>query len=279
MGRSGVTTIKGLNIAFLDGTYNAAAYTESTEPGVFGCRYYHDADVQNLKHKLQATDGDIDMLLTNEWPAGVCFGLPDASKPNPVIEGGNLEGSHVGADLALVARPRYHITAGKHLFFARPPYSNADLGAGSHVTRFIALANVGNTVKQKWLHALALTPASEMSPEALTAKPAGTVTSCPYTSHAAHSRKRAAEESEEGLGAQDWRWQQQGKKPRAPIAAPSLGRSDVQKDRSKTAFVRNVPFRASEDDIVAFFSQSGKVVDVIRKANAEGRLYFFVSAI
>lgn len=32
--------------------------------------------------------------------------------------------------------------AGKRAFYARPPYLNKDLGAGGHVTRFIALAEV-----------------------------------------------------------------------------------------------------------------------------------------
>ena len=36
--------------------------------------------------------------------------------------------------------------AGKRCFYARPPYLNADLGAGSHVTRFISLAEVGGWV-------------------------------------------------------------------------------------------------------------------------------------
>lgn len=51
-------------------------------------------------------------------------------------------GSSTGADLALAARPRYHIAGGKGVFFARPPYLNADLGAGAHATRFISLAEV-----------------------------------------------------------------------------------------------------------------------------------------
>ena len=36
--------------------------------------------------------------------------------------------------------------AGKRCFYARPPYLNADLGAGSHVTRFVSLAEVGGGV-------------------------------------------------------------------------------------------------------------------------------------
>lgn len=38
---------------------------------------------------------------------------------------------------------------------------------------------VGNSQKQKWLHALGLVPAAEMTPEALQAVPEGT-TKCPY---------------------------------------------------------------------------------------------------
>ena len=51
--------------------------------------------------------------------------------------------------------------------------------AGSHVTRFIGLAELGNTSKQKSLHALSIQPAAEMEPSALQQKPAGT-TPCPY---------------------------------------------------------------------------------------------------
>lgn len=52
--------------------------------------------------------------------------------------------------------------------------------SGSHVTRFIALAEVGNSAKQKSLHALNVQPAVEMEAAVLQQKPAGT-TPCPYT--------------------------------------------------------------------------------------------------
>lgn len=52
--------------------------------------------------------------------------------------------------------------------------------AGSHVTRFIGLAEFGNASKQKSLHALGIQPAAEMEPSALQQKPAGS-TPCPYT--------------------------------------------------------------------------------------------------
>lgn len=86
---------------------------------------------------------------------------------------------------------------------------------------------VGNGKKQKWIHALGLTPAMEMTPEQLTAVPEGT-TKCPY--EVASSRKRGADamgDGDEGLGEQDWRWQQHKAKrqqqQQLPVAAPSLG--------------------------------------------------------
>ena len=53
-------------------------------------------------------------------------------------------------------------------------------------------------------------------------------------------------------------------------AAPSLGNPDVVRDDSKTLFVRNLPFRASEQDIWDFFAQAGPVVDVRRQAADDG---------
>ena len=89
------------------------------------------------------------MLLTLDWRAG----------SGPV------------AEIAALVRPRYHFAGTKNTFYARPPYSNPDLGAGSHVTRFIGLAAVGNVAKQKSLHALGLVPAAEMDMETLQQKP------------------------------------------------------------------------------------------------------------
>ncbi len=53
-------------------------------------------------------------------------------------------------------------------------------------------------------------------------------------------------------------------------AAPSLGDPDVVRDDSKTLFVRNLPFRASEQDIREYFAQAGPVVDVRRQAADDG---------
>ena len=179
-----------------------------------------------------------------------------------------------------------------------------------------ACLQVGNASKQKWLHALGMSPSTEMTPEQLTAVPEGT-SPCPFE---IASRKRGADAmaaDEARLGVQDWRWQQRGGKrqqgqqkgERAPVAAPSLGarwdaagaacvvvvvlllvsaraqphtasphpawvhllmhshvaclparplaacwlpagRKDVVKDKKKTCFARNVPFRCSHSTCI-----------------------------
>ncbi len=80
-------------------------------------------------------------------------------------------GSSAVAELAALARPRYHFAGTKNVFYARPPYINTDLGAGAHVTRFIGLASVSNMAKQKSLHALGLVPAASMEIATLQQKP------------------------------------------------------------------------------------------------------------
>lgn len=52
--------------------------------------------------------------------------------------------SDVAAELAQLAKPRYHFAAGHDCFFARLPYANKDLGAGPRATRFIGLAPAGS---------------------------------------------------------------------------------------------------------------------------------------
>jgi hypothetical protein len=45
------------------------------------------------------------------------------------------------ADLALLARPRYHVAGGQGVFYQRAPYTNPDLGAGPRATRFIGVVS------------------------------------------------------------------------------------------------------------------------------------------
>lgn len=103
--------LESLNIAFLDGTYNHKAFTAKPPPpkspprasangqqtaqaaeqaagadaadtakpaaAVEPCRHYNQADVARLRHQLMVLPGEVDLLLSCEWPAGVLQQLPE----------------------------------------------------------------------------------------------------------------------------------------------------------------------------------------------------------
>eukprot|EP00884_Botryococcus_braunii_P002535 jgi/Botrbrau1/12282/Bobra.0323s0022.2 len=265
LGRAGITAVKGLSVAFLDGTYNPSLF-KSSDSAV--SKSYTVADVAALEAALQSTSTDIDLFLTCEWPDGVTKHISKEALPQAL----DPSGSAIVADLVTKIRPRYHVAAGKPYFFARQPYLNADLGAGSHVTRFIGLAKVGNESKQKSLHALALVPASQMDVKELQQKPADT-TAIPFETTAGKKRHFPTDDS--NLGVQDWRWEDKKRRRQEPKrAAPSLGRKDVvPPDFKKRIFVNNLPFTATEEDVIAFFSQAGTVADYYRSNNSEGLLH------
>ena len=62
---------------------------------------------------------------------------------------------------------------GEH--YERPPYRNHQSGSehSKHVTRYIALARVGNKEKKKWLYAFNITPLTVMDHHELVAQPQG----------------------------------------------------------------------------------------------------------
>lgn len=264
LGRRGISTVCGLKVAFLDGKYNAVAYSSEEASRM----YYSKADVEALKKEIMDMEGDIDILLTNDWPEGILNGVKGSEEIASKV---SLSGPV--AELSVLARPRYHIAGTSNVYFPRIPYINEDKGTGKHVTRFIGLGNVANPVKQKWIQALGLVPSDTMEPEQFNFIPPESTTS-PYSTLLHDiSKKRSAEES--AMGEQPWRWQDNAKKHRAPMAAPSNGRQDIVKDRSKTIFVRNVPFGATEEDLISYFTSAGTVVDLVRKANQDGKLNTF----
>ena len=257
LGRSGISTVEGLKVAFLDGCYNSIAYTSEETSSL----YYTQDTVEALKSSIMHMKGDLDVLLSNEWPEGVMNGV----KATPEIK--SLPSSGPLSEIALIARPRYHVAGANNVSFSRVPYINADKGTGKHVTRFIALGHVGNSTKQKWVQALALIPCDQMDQEQFKTIPPES-TQCPFSM--VNPAKRSHDEA--SLGEQTWRWQDGAKRSKMPAAAPSLGRQDVVKDRSKTIFVRNVPFSATEEELVNYFSSCGTIVDIVRKANQDGKL-------
>eukprot|EP00775_Hariotina_reticulata_P001625 gene1625-1965_t len=284
------TRLEALNVAFLDGTYNykafnsrppapkeppkdAAADAECAEgsaeadgasddaaaaagggggkpPAPLSCRHYNQSDVAKLRHQLMVLPGEVDLLLTCEWPAGLLQGLPAGQNQ---VEGFKNElGSLVAAELAFTARPRYHIAGkwqrGQNMFYGRTPYSNPDIGAGLRPT----------------------------STEVLSSLPEGCGT-CPYQPPTPEGpqagQKRPAYEHDPIGEHCSWRWLppkrmrggfQQGGPPFQPWGKPG-----VVKDSSRSVFAKNLPFEVTYDDLASFFSQAGQVEDIRRGAQPD----------
>ncbi|XP_051114303.1 zinc finger CCCH domain-containing protein 64 [Andrographis paniculata] len=172
---SGKFTLHGLSVAYISGRHLSV----SQQFGV-----YSQDDVDSLR-ALTDEPGIVDIFLTNEWPKGVTNGANPSSIPSGILD--SPTGDSTISELVVEIKPRYHIAGSVGLYYDREPYANA---GAVHVTRFIALAPVGNKVKQKFIHALSPTPASKMSAAEICTKPLNT-TSSPYA---------LAEQDESGNG-------------------------------------------------------------------------------
>lgn len=126
------------------------------------------------------TGKGIDVLLTNEWPAGILKNL--AYENYPASSANAAEdfitwasvGSPIVAQTAESLCPRYHFApAARDIFYERPPYGNPS----GQVTRFLAIAPYDNKLKQKFLYAASLVPVREMDKATLFKLPPNTTIS------------------------------------------------------------------------------------------------------
>lgn len=83
--------------------------------------------------------------------------------------------------LAINIKPRYHFSATNGEYYENLPYRNkADNNTQLELsTRFIALANVGNSTKSKYIYALNVTPIEKMRVMDLIQKTTDEIP-CPY---------------------------------------------------------------------------------------------------
>ncbi|KAI6066613.1 CWF19-like protein 1 [Aix galericulata] len=171
LGRRGVfSSTSGLQIAYLSGTESqdepAPAYSFSSK------------DVTELKTSLLSTPNfkGVDILLTSPWPRDVENFANSPGKINT-----KKCGSTLISDLAASLKPRYHFAALEKAYYERLPYRNHMVlqETPQHVSRFIALADVGNTSKKKYLYAFSIVPMSLMDPAELVKQPQD-VTENPY---------------------------------------------------------------------------------------------------
>ncbi|KFQ26910.1 CWF19-like 1, partial [Merops nubicus] len=171
LGRRGFYSgTSGLQIAYLSGT---EAQEEPAPAYSFSAK-----DVVELKMSLLSNPNfkGVDILLTSPWPRDVgafanSTGEIDTKKC----------GSKLVSDLAASLKPRYHFAALKKAYYERLPYRNHTVlqETPQHVTRFIALADVGNSSKKKYLYAFSIVPMSLMDPAELVKQPQD-VTENPY---------------------------------------------------------------------------------------------------
>ncbi|XP_023402587.1 CWF19-like protein 1 isoform X4 [Loxodonta africana] len=90
-------------------------------------------------------------------------------------------GSALVSSLATALKPRYHFVALEKTYYERLPYRNHIVlqENAQHATRFIALANVGNLDKKKYLYAFSIIPMKLMDAAELVKQPPD-VTENPY---------------------------------------------------------------------------------------------------
>ncbi|KAK2499118.1 hypothetical protein MC885_019995, partial [Smutsia gigantea] len=147
LGRKGIFTgSSGLQIVYLSGT-------ESLNEPVPGYSF-SSQDVFSLRTMLCSASQfkGVDILLTSPWP-----------------------------NLATSLKPRYHFAALEKTYYERLPYRNHIVlqETAQHATRFIALANVGNPEKKKYLYAFSIVPMKLMNAADLVKQPLD-VTENPY---------------------------------------------------------------------------------------------------
>ncbi|XP_065207734.1 CWF19-like protein 1 [Planococcus citri] len=169
LGKRGVfNTNSGLTIAYVSGVENSKLSKE--------CQITED-DIDRVRtaciKSQQATYRGTDILLTSQWPAGITD-LGKNSISNPP------KGSVLLAKLAYQIKPRYHFFALEKRHYERPPYKNQIPGFGDHITRPIALANVANENKEKWLYAMNVKPLKYMRDYELYQLTTDT-TECPFS--------------------------------------------------------------------------------------------------
>lgn len=170
LGRQGVFTgVSGLQIAYVSGR------EASQEPAPSQC--FTSKDLSSLVELLTSNSKfkGVDILLTSQWPKGVWhYGN------NPEVDTKTC-GSDSIASLADRLKPRYHFAGLEGVHYERLPYRNHIVlqENAQHTSRFIALANVNNTAKKKYLYAFNIIPMRSMDPVELVKQPQD-VTENPY---------------------------------------------------------------------------------------------------
>eukprot|EP01134_Creolimax_fragrantissima_P005921 CFRG5921T1 len=177
LGRQGVfTTLEGLRVAFLSGTYDALAFDSLPHSLDEQRTSYVTKDCTALIEKSRETGyAGVDLLLTSDWPKDV-YRYTQEDKEDIAGESKSVQ---IIADVAKAVKPRYHFAGLHGVHYERAPYDNFVPRNPFPVTRFVGLAVFGNKEKNKAMYAFTITPMLKSKREDLLVKPQGT-TPCPY---------------------------------------------------------------------------------------------------
>ncbi|XP_073477381.1 CWF19-like protein 1 isoform X1 [Aquarana catesbeiana] len=206
LGRRGVFSgASGLQIAYLSGIES------SSDPAPAYC--FTAKDITSLKMSLLSNSKfkGVDILLTSPWPKDVWnYGNPPTDVDLKIC------GSEQVASLAASLKPRYHFSALHGANYERLPYRNHVVlqESAQHVSRFIALASVGNPGKKKYIYAFTIVPMSLMDATELVKQPLD-VSENPYRKAGKEGKKSHVAEATEDVPAQQFFFdlkQSQGKK-------------------------------------------------------------------
>ncbi|CAG9795733.1 unnamed protein product [Diatraea saccharalis] len=156
MGRRGIfTTSMDVKIAYLSGLSRRELGKDipmcTFEPS--DCSAVRDACFRG-----QAEFRGVDVLISTLWPAGI---QQDETQKVDVQED---RLSDLLSWLSIHIKPRYHFVPSVDKYYERQPYRNQSVHQDYRecATRFIALAPVGNKMKEKWIYACSLQPISKM---------------------------------------------------------------------------------------------------------------------
>ncbi|KAM4678449.1 CWF19-like protein 1 isoform 2-T2 [Discoglossus pictus] len=184
LGRKGLLSgASGLQIAYVSGIES------SSEPAPAYC--FSAKDIMSLKLSLISNSKfrGVDILMTSPWPKDVWnYGNSPADAVSKKC------GSALIANLALTLKPRYHFSALEGENYERLPYRNHLVlqESAQHVSRFIALASVGNPNKKKYIYAFSIVPMNSMESAELVKQPQD-VSENPYRKSGKEPQKKSKE--------------------------------------------------------------------------------------
>jgi len=224
LGNRGILTTKdGLRVAYISGIQSPSG----AKPSPKHC--FTDADTDFVSSLLKSNHSDykgVDILLTSQWPKGIAINgnTPSDSKCTSC-------GSYLLSKFVDQIKPRYHFVGLEGVFYERAPYRNHQVlqEQARHVTRFLALAKMGNKNRQRYLYAFTITPIKCLTHAELVRQPED-VTETPFKKLIAHEEAKSIPV----ITSDQYRWgPQQNRGQKRKLNAKTHNNGGVEKKQAR----------------------------------------------